>query len=165
MRIVSPTAPGRGEAMNAAAAGLVAVLQPIRLSDEADFRLGGLRVRPSRLEVVQQGRSRQVEPRVMQVLVALARADGDVVSRDALIALCWRGRFVSDDAITRCIVSLRRLARAYPSAFRIHTIRRVGYRLTEGDAPSAAGAPMSPLAAMRLALSAAGSLLRLARQR
>jgi hypothetical protein len=37
----------------------------------------------------------------MEVLVALARANGAVVSREALIESCWGGRTVSDDAIER----------------------------------------------------------------
>ncbi|WP_297695100.1 hypothetical protein, partial [Phenylobacterium sp.] len=43
-----------------------------------------------------------LEPRVMQVLVALARERGEIVSRDDLIASCWAGRIVGEDAINRC---------------------------------------------------------------
>ena len=102
---------------------------PIRLAREADFRLGGLRVHPSLCEVEAHGRRRRLEPRVMQVLVALARADGRVVSRDGLIDSCWGGRIVSEDAINRCIGKLRRLAEAFDGDFAIETVPRVGYRL------------------------------------
>ena len=64
----------------------------------------------------------------MQVLVALVRRPGEVVSRDELIATCWSGRIVSDDAINRCIAKARRLGTAY-NAFVIETVARVGYRL------------------------------------
>ena len=42
-----------------------------------------------------------LDPRVMQVLVALTGAAGKVLSRDDLIALCWDGRIVGDNAINR----------------------------------------------------------------
>lgn len=118
------------------------VIAPIRLAREPDFRLGGLTVRPSLCEVEAHGRRRRLEPKVMQVLVALTRADDGVVSRDQLIEACWGGRIVGDDAINRCIGRLRRLAEAFEDAFSIETVVRVGYRLTPviieetGPAPS-----------------------------
>jgi DNA-binding winged helix-turn-helix (wHTH) protein len=111
----------------------------VRLAREADFRLGDLVVRPSSREVVwERGVQTRLEPRVMQVLVALARMGGRVVSRDDLIDSCWGGRIVGEDAINRCIGRLRRLAETVGGAYRIETISRVGYRL----AP-AAGAPLT----------------------
>jgi DNA-binding winged helix-turn-helix (wHTH) protein len=103
---------------------------PIGLAREPDFRLGGLKVRPSLCEVEAHGRRRRLEPRVMQVLVALARANGRVVSRDGLIDSCWGGRIVGEDAINRCIGKLRRLAEAFDGGFAIATVPRIGYRLT-----------------------------------
>ena len=50
----------------------------------------------------------------MEVLVALKRADGRVVSREELIEVCWGGRIVSEDAVQRCIARLRRLFEADP---------------------------------------------------
>jgi len=60
----------------------------IDLARAAAFALGGLEVRPSTRELVAGGRPEVLEPRVMQVLVALARRRGQVVSRDDLIASC-----------------------------------------------------------------------------
>jgi hypothetical protein len=48
--------------------------RPIRLSEEPDFALGGLAVRPSLREACRDGHKERLEPRVMQVLIALARA-------------------------------------------------------------------------------------------
>src|SRR5258708_29584401 len=77
----------------------------------------------------------------MQVLVALYRAKGAVVSRDDLIARCWEGRIVGEDAINRAIWRLRKLAEADGDAnFTIETIPRVGYRLVGGLAPAVAEA-------------------------
>jgi DNA-binding winged helix-turn-helix (wHTH) protein len=101
----------------------------IDLAHEPDFALGRLRVRPSLREIVCDGRHETIDRRVMQVLVVLARADGGVVSRDDLIASCWESVVVGEDAITNCIVRLRKAAEATNNAFAIETVPRVGYRL------------------------------------
>jgi DNA-binding winged helix-turn-helix (wHTH) protein/tetratricopeptide (TPR) repeat protein len=115
--------------------------QPIAvdLAREADFPLGSLRVRPSLRQVEGGAESETLEPRVMQVLVALARRQGEVVSRDELIQSCWGGRIVGEDAISRCIARVRKLGET-TGAFSVETIARVGYRLTE------AGAGATPVA-------------------
>jgi tetratricopeptide (TPR) repeat protein len=64
------------------------------------------------------------------VLVALARADGGILSRDDLTRRCWEGRVVGEDAINRVISRLRRAADTIgQGGFRIETITKVGYRL------------------------------------
>jgi DNA-binding winged helix-turn-helix (wHTH) protein/Tol biopolymer transport system component len=104
---------------------------PASLADEADFHLGPLLVRPSIREIGSDDRHETLEPRIMQVLVVLARAEGMVVSRDELVRQCWGGRIVSDDSINRSIAKLRPLGMFGGSkAFDIETIARVGYRLT-----------------------------------
>lgn len=66
----------------------------------------------------------------MQVLVVLLRAHGNVVSRDDLVASCWEGRIVGDDAINRVLSRLRRLEDDVArGVFTIETITRIGYRL------------------------------------
>ena len=107
--------------------------QVIDLARQEHFRLGPLDVRPSSCEVQAGDASEILEPRVMQVLVALARRAGQVVSRDELITTCWGGRIVTDDAINRCLGRLRRLCQA-TGGFKIETIPRVGYRLVEPPA-------------------------------
>lgn len=103
----------------------------IDLAQEADFDLGSLRIRPARCEVEWHGDSQALQRRVMQVLVALAKARGSVVSQNDLVLRCWRGLSVSDDAIYRCISQLRKLAAGYPDApYAIEAIPGVGYRLT-----------------------------------
>ena len=100
----------------------------IHLAQIADFQLGDLYVSPSTREVTRGDWRQIVEPRIMQVLVALC--PGKVMSRDDLIALCWNGRIVSNDAIDRVIGKLRRLSEIDKGAsFTIETIARVGYRL------------------------------------
>ena len=106
----------------------------IDLAQEADFDLGSLRVRPASCEVESDGVSQGLQRRVMQVLVALARSKGSVVSQDDLVIRCWRGLSVSDDAIYRCISKLRKLAAEYPEPpYAIEAIPGVGYRLTSSN--------------------------------
>lgn len=104
----------------------------IDLSETGDFDLGGLRVSAARREVQMDGERRELQPRVAQVLVALASVRPGVLSRDRLIEQCWEGRIVGDDALNRCIVALRHLAKEFsPQPFAIETVPRVGYCLVE----------------------------------
>jgi DNA-binding winged helix-turn-helix (wHTH) protein/TolB-like protein len=119
--------------VKAASGGFVNVQpqnQPIDLAHEAAFALGEVEIRPATREAVAGDVSEDLEPRVMQVLVALNRRRGEVVSRDELILSCWGGRAVGDDAINRCIARIRRLAEVH-GGFSVETIQRVGYRLSE----------------------------------
>jgi DNA-binding winged helix-turn-helix (wHTH) protein/tetratricopeptide (TPR) repeat protein len=115
------------------------------LAHELPFQLGSVHITPATRQVEGGGRSVTVEPRVMQVLVALARAGGGIVTRDDLIDRCWDGRIVSDDAINRVLSRLRQLSSEIGSAsFTIETIARVGYRLVEAGSRGAAAAPAGP---------------------
>ena len=109
---------------------------PVDRAREPAFRLSAFDVRPATREVLGRNGLRAVlEPRVMQVLVALARRRGEVVSRDELIHACWRGRIVGDDAVSRCVAALRRLAQQF-GGLAIETIARVGYRLDVAEPAS-----------------------------
>jgi adenylate cyclase len=119
---------------------------PVELAREPQFVLGGVHVHPATLEVLGGAGRDVLEPRVMQVLVALARSADEVVSRDVLIQACWGGRTVGDDAITRCIARLRRLSDRF-GGFAIETVPRVGYRLSGtrlAEAPLAASLSGKP---------------------
>jgi DNA-binding winged helix-turn-helix (wHTH) protein/TolB-like protein len=107
------------------------------------FALGPLQICPAVREVVAGGERELIEPRVMQVLVALARRAGEVVSRDELITQCWAGRVVGDDAINRCVGRIRRLAETH-GGFTLETLPRIGYRLN----PIAIAAPADPMPIM-----------------
>ena len=112
----------------------------IQLAGAAPFDLGTVRVNPPAREVERGGRRVVLEPRVMQALVALASVRPAVVTRDELIARCWDGRYVGDNAIHRVMSRLREVATDLgDGAFRIETIARVGYRLVvdeSGSTPS-----------------------------
>ncbi|MFN3879196.1 MAG: winged helix-turn-helix domain-containing protein [Brevundimonas sp.] len=104
------------------------LLRPIDLVSEPPFDLGSGMVHPASLEVVWPDGGCKLEPRVMQVLVALNRRRGSPLSREDLSRLCWEGRVVGDDALVRCIVKLRKVFQRDP-AVEIGSIPKVGYRL------------------------------------
>jgi TolB-like protein/DNA-binding winged helix-turn-helix (wHTH) protein len=100
----------------------------VDLSQEGPFRIGTLEVQPAGLRVAWPGGEEAVQPRAMQVLTVLARADGAVVSRDTLVQSCWDGRIVDDNAVSR-IISLLRGVGSRSGAFELETIPKIGYRL------------------------------------
>lgn len=127
---------------------------PIELASEPDFMVGALTVRPCSSEVVIDGAPRRLEPRVMQTLVALAQANGAVVSRAELMARCWSGMVVGEDALTRAIGQLRRLTDHAPASFSVETVPKIGYRLTAASTPRSASGGWGSRLAASLALVA-----------
>ncbi len=118
------------------------ILKLRALAEQPDFRLGAAVVSPSTRTVGWAGGAVTIEPKVMQVLLALADADGAVVSRDALVRQCWGQQFVADDALNRTVSEVRRVARATgPAGFSIETIPKVGYRLVVAATPGSTGSP------------------------
>jgi DNA-binding winged helix-turn-helix (wHTH) protein len=116
----------------------LAIPSQIVLAHEPSFTIGELRADPSVRQVECRDRREMLEPRVMQVLVALARAEGRIVTRDELIDWCWGGRIVGEDAINRAIFRLRQVASDIgDDSFAIETITKVGYRLVAGAKPDA----------------------------
>ena len=114
----------------------------IDLATEPAFTLGSLKVFPATREIESPKGRQVIEPRVMQGLVCLAKANGAVVSRDGLIAGCWGGQVVGDDAINGCIAKVRQIGERHrPPPFVIETVPRVGYRLLVSSAQEASLEP------------------------
>lgn len=125
-------------------AGLVAS-RVINLAHVAPFRLGQVEVFPATRQLVRGGQRETLEPRVMQVLVALAEAKGEVLTRGELVERCWGGRIVGENAINRVISRIRHVAADFGMAsFQLETITKVGYRMVIAGAPPAP-APPPPL--------------------
>lgn len=97
---------------------------------ENGFTLDQWSINPLTGTFSRAGHDTHVEPKVMDVLVALARQPGEVVSRQDLLDDVWSNVVVTDDVLTRCISELRTLLgdtgknRAY-----IRTIPKRGYSL------------------------------------
>ena len=139
-------------AVGRAPAGYAALHAPIRLTETPVFAIDGMQVDPLTRQVnYVDGEHETLEPRVMEVFVALYRANEAVVSRHDLTMSCWGGTVVGEDAVQRVIQRLRKVA-ARSAAFQIETISKVGYRLiaangqadgARGDAPCLAVLPFS----------------------
>jgi DNA-binding winged helix-turn-helix (wHTH) protein/tetratricopeptide (TPR) repeat protein len=109
------------------------------LAARGDFRLGEALVSPATRTVSGPGGSSVIEPRVMQVLIVLTDAAGQVVTREILFERCWGGVYVGDDSLNRVIGAIRKIASEIAGGtFAVETIPRTGYRLvgTVGQRPS-----------------------------
>ena len=135
----------------------------IRLAGEERLRLGALTIEPALRRVAHDGGDAEiVEPRVMQVLVALIHAEGRILSRDELLMSCWHGVVVGEDAITRVVGRLRRLFDSIGQGeFKLETVTKVGYRLVPTGWTSEARRPevaLAPVTEPRLAVLAFDNL-------
>ncbi len=116
-------------------------------------------------ELRRAGKTVRIEPKAMDVLMVLAARAGQVVGREELLAAVWPGVVVGDEALTQCIIKLRRaLGDDLRSPTYIETISKRGYRLIApvrqggelAAAPARRRLPLRALAAVALfALAAA----------
>lgn len=105
------------------------------IAARSDFTLGLAVFSPSSRTIVGPGGATVIEPRVMQVLVALTEARGEVVTRETLFKRCWGSVFVGDDSLNRAVAAIRKLAAEIADgSFEIETVPRTGYRLTPAAA-------------------------------
>ena len=101
----------------------------IDLVSRREVRVGDIWIKPPERTILGPERSVALEPRVMQVLLALVDAAGAVLARDDLLRRCWPGVTVGDHAVTRAIAEARRALRESGSTLVVETIPRVGFRL------------------------------------
>jgi DNA-binding winged helix-turn-helix (wHTH) protein len=109
---------------------------------EAPFELGEWLVQPQLNRLTRSnGEHVQLEPKMMDVLVCLARHPGEVISRQELIDAVWPDLFITESVLTRAIAGLRRALGddARKPRF-IETIAKRGYRLLAAGAPAPATA-------------------------
>jgi DNA-binding winged helix-turn-helix (wHTH) protein len=132
----------------------------VDLSIEPPFRLGRASIDPSAHEITIGRKSERMQPQTLKVLIALHDKTNQVVTRHELVDRCWDGRIVGEDVINRCISLLRRIAHDN-AGFRIETVPRGGYRLVEGDPPSASARVRWRALAAAVALVVAVGLLAL----
>ncbi len=116
-------------------------MNAVTLTEPETVRIGPVEVRPRTREIDGPRGLITVEPRVMEVLVALLAAGGRVVTRGELVDRCWGGRAVSEDAINRTIQRIRWVAKEIAAdAFSIKTVHKSGYRLVVATGNEAGGA-------------------------
>src|SRR5690349_1811565 len=104
--------------------------------------LCGWRVQPALNRVTKDGAEVRLEPRVMQVLACLLAADGEPVTRDALMQQVWGHEYVTEDALNRTVSKLRRvIADELHCGAEIETIPKTGYRLVQPEGTQPAATP------------------------
>lgn len=113
--------------------------QVIDLGQEPDRCLGALAIRPRAGCIGTGDRTVRLEPRLMQVLIALADTAPEVATRQELSSRAWGGVVVGDDALNRCIARLRRALADLGAGLTIETVPKLGYRL---DIPTIAVDPV-----------------------
>ncbi|MDX1518447.1 MAG: winged helix-turn-helix domain-containing protein, partial [Woeseiaceae bacterium] len=110
-----------------------------------DFMLGPHTVRPSRACIERDGNDIHVKPKSMAVLVQLAAANGDVVTRNRLFDSVWPNCDVSDDVLTHSIVELRKaLGDSARDPRFIETIPKSGFRLVAPVSPCSEQPVLAP---------------------
>ena len=113
------------------------------------FTVGPYRVFPRQNRIEGPRGDLHVEPRVMDVLLALAARPGELVSRQTLLDEVWSDVVVLDDTLTKAIQVLRGHLDDKPGNPEfIRTVPRKGYELIAPvglltDAPSSAAAATS----------------------
>lgn len=102
------------------------------------FHVGAWRVHPDEGLLERDGEQRRIQPKVMDVLLCLARQPGELMSREEILHVVWGERAVSDEPLTRCIAELRSAFddQASNPAY-IETLPKRGYRLIAPVQPAA----------------------------
>jgi DNA-binding winged helix-turn-helix (wHTH) protein/TolB-like protein/Tfp pilus assembly protein PilF len=113
------------------------------------LQVGEWWVDPTTNELGRAGETLRIEPKAMEVLMALAARPGGAVGREELLSAVWPGVVVGDEALTQSIIKLRKALGDNPRApSYIETISKRGYRLI---------APVRPADSIKGALAGDGS--------
>jgi TolB-like protein/DNA-binding winged helix-turn-helix (wHTH) protein len=118
------------------------------MNDElsSGFRLKEWEIWPLRNLLNGPDGEQHIEPKAMQVLVALASEPGEVVTREFLLEKVWPDTYSGEVSLTRCISQLRRcFSDDRGNSQFIETIPKVGYRLVAPVEPFVKTSPRKPL--------------------
>lgn len=114
------------------------------------FRFADWEVDPSTNSIARGGERKQMEPRVMDVLLALCKRASTVVSTEELLEQCWGTTLHGDNPVHKTIAQLRSLLGDNTKApIYIETIRKRGYRtiaevVLDGETASGSWTSKSP---------------------
>ena len=122
--------------------------------ERSNFRIGALLVEPDQNCISDETERHRLEPKVMEVLCALADRPGEVISRQELIDEVWGVEHGADESLTRAISLLRSVLNTDKDLHSvIETIPKRGYRLAAEigevavpEAPAVTAAPEEPVA-------------------
>lgn len=117
-------------------------IQDIGPNLRSGFELGPWKVLPNQNRIESENGAVHLEPKVMEVLCVLAREQGEVVTRNALLEEVWAGTYVTDEVLSRAISVLRgNLGDDRKNPEFISTVPKTGYRLITPVTPLASAAP------------------------
>ena len=120
------------------------------IKDSVSYTIGPCTVDTSMYEIWRDGVSVPVEPQVFELLVLLLRNRDRVVTKDEIIRDVWRGRCVSDGAISTRIMAVRQaLGDNGAAQSLIRTVRGRGFRIVGDVSENVARAP-APTSAPRI---------------
>lgn len=111
----------------------------------AGYRFDRFTLDPTDRRLLRDGAPVEVSARYFDALALLVAERGKLVSKDRFMDDVWRGVPVTDEALTQCVKTLRRLLGDDAARPRfIETVPKHGYRFVasveDGDAPAAIGA-------------------------
>ncbi len=96
----------------------------------SDFWVGNFRIDVSRAQIIIKDDIVSLEPRVLKVLLTLAKTPGEVVTHETLLESVWPNVVVAPNAVQRCIGQLRKaLGDDAKQQKMIATHPKVGYSL------------------------------------
>jgi len=96
------------------------------------FKLANWLVNPKLCVISNAQETINLEPKAMTLLVVLAEAEGELVSRDELFESVWPNQYVTDQALNTLISSLRKSLAHQPADTNIiETRAKLGYRLSQ----------------------------------
>ncbi|MGL1957287.1 MAG: winged helix-turn-helix domain-containing protein [Colwellia sp.] len=92
------------------------------------YYIEGIYVDPSQNIIVENNETRNVQPKVMEVLTFLCSKAEQLVSSDELIQACWPNQYISDSPVHKCIAQIRKTLADDPKSPRfIKTVPKKGY--------------------------------------
>ncbi|AQQ00460.1 transcriptional regulator [Pseudoalteromonas aliena] len=98
--------------------------------NRSPFYLGDWQITPLANSIQRLGKTKQLEPKAMDVLLRLCQQQGDIVTSDELLDHCWKNIDVGDNPLHKTITQLRKaLGDKAGEPHYIETIRKRGYRV------------------------------------
>lgn len=87
-------------------------------------------LKPSQLEICNNEQTHNLQNKVVEVLIELVEANGQVVTNERLLAKVWKDTIVTQNSLNKAISELRKCLNDTPiQSEYIETIPRKGYRL------------------------------------
>lgn len=104
-----------------------------------EIPLGSRTLQPHR-QLLAGGERVPLGKRALDILSVLAKAEGEIVTKDELLEEVWPGVTVEENALQVHVVALRKALG--PEAARLETVRGVGYRLATATESQRGAAPI-----------------------